>query len=139
MFVANRKIRVLVPKLVAEAYESESGEIDGCLRDAGMDVIYMGLGETAETIAATAVREDVDVIELSLQGGAHHSLCQRIVSLVRAKSLNDCLVVVCDTAPAENMQTLNEEGVSRVFPSGISPSAIVEYVQTNVRPPWALQ
>jgi methylmalonyl-CoA mutase C-terminal domain/subunit len=108
------------------------------LRDAGMDVIQPGLDQTAETIAATALREDVDVVSFS-QDDSHENLSQRVAALLRANSVADCLVVVCDSPLAVDEKSLTAQGISKVFPPGVPLNALVDYLQTNVRPPWALQ
>ncbi|HYJ88188.1 MAG TPA: cobalamin-dependent protein, partial [Pyrinomonadaceae bacterium] len=134
MFVSKRRIRVLVAKLSLDGHDRGAKVIVGFLRDAGMDVIYTDLRQTAEMIAEAAAREDVDVVGLSFLNGAHNTLCKRVVALLRAKSMDDCLVVVCDLVAQEDAQILNEQGISKVFPPGASPHAVVEYMQTNVRP-----
>lgn len=139
MFVSKRRIRVLVAKLGLNGQDSGAKAIGRFLRDAGMDVIYTGRDQTPEMIAAAARREDVDAVGFSFLNGANNSLCQRVVALLRANSMDDCLVVACDTLPLADAQSLKEQGISKAFPVGASPRAVVEYLQTSVRPPWPLQ
>jgi methylmalonyl-CoA mutase C-terminal domain len=138
MFVSQRRIRVLVPTVGCNGQAQRAQILAESLRDAGMDVIQPGLGQTAEMIAATALREDVDVVSFSLDD-THEDLCQRVAALLRANSLADCLVVVCDSPLAVDEHSLPAQGISKAFPPGVPLNALVDYLQTNVGPPWALQ
>jgi methylmalonyl-CoA mutase cobalamin-binding domain/chain len=135
MFVSNRKIRVLIAGIDND-HSRRTDELAGFLRDAGMDIIDSRC-ESPETIAAAAVRDDVDAVGMSVNG-VHNTVCQQIVALLRAKSVDDCLVVVCDTVPEDEAQNLEEQGISKAFPLGAPPSAVVDYLQAHVRPPWSL-
>jgi methylmalonyl-CoA mutase C-terminal domain/subunit len=136
MFVSNRKIRVLIAGIGTDNNESgRTNELAGFLRDAGMDIIGTERCETPESIAAAAIRGDVDVVGLSMNG-AHIPICERVVALLRANRMDDCLVVACDADDKD--QTLGKQGVSKAFRVGTSPSSVVEYLQSHVRPPWTI-
>ena len=138
MFVSNRKIRVLIAGVGIDDDEPRRANVlAGFLRDAGMDIVATWQCETPETIAAAAVKDDVDAVGISLNG-VHNTVCQRIAELLRANSMDDCLVVACDTVPEAAAQNLEEQGVSKAFPMGASPSAVAAYLQAHVRPPWSL-
>lgn len=136
MFVSNRKIRVLIAGNDNDE-SRRATELAGYLRDAGMDIIATRRCESPETIAEAAVRDDVDAVGISLNG-VHNTICEQIVALLRANSMDDCLVVVCDTVPEDGAQNLEKQGVSKAFPLGSPPSAVVDYLQAHVRPPWSL-
>ena len=91
---SNRKIRVLVAKPGLDGHDRGAKVIARALRDAGMEVIYTGLRQTPEMIAAAALQEDVDAVGVSILSGAHNTLCPRIVSLLRDQGLTDTLVVL---------------------------------------------
>src|SRR5256712_12410726 len=78
-----RKIRVLVAKPGLDGHDRGAKVIARALRDAGMEVIYTGLRQTPEMIAAAALQEDVDAVGVSILSGAHNTLCPRIVQLLR--------------------------------------------------------
>src|SRR5689334_10937259 len=84
MVQANKRIRVLVAKPGLDGHDRGAKVIARALRDAGMEVIYTGLRQTPEMIAAAALQEDVDAVGVSILSGAHNTLCPRIVSLLRA-------------------------------------------------------
>ena len=104
------------------------------LRDAGMEVIYTGLRQTPEMIAAAAVQEDVDAVGISILSGAHNTLCPRIVSLLHENGMDDTLVVVGGIVPQEDIPKLKEIGVSEIFLPGTSTEDIVSFIRSNVRP-----
>ena len=104
------------------------------LRDAGMEVIYTGLRQTPEMIAAAAVQEDVDAVGVSILSGAHNTLCPRIVQLLRKEGLDDCLVLVGGIVPQEDIPRLKEQGVAAVFIPGTSTENIIQFLRDNVKP-----
>lgn len=104
------------------------------LRDAGMEVIYTGLRQTPEMIATAALQEDVDAVGISILSGAHNTLCPRIVSLLREKGMDDCLVVVGGIIPQGDIPRLKEQGVAAVFLPGTSTGDIIAFLRENVQP-----
>ena len=84
-----RKIRVLVAKPGLDGHDRGAKVIARALRDAGMEVIYTGLRQTPEMIAAAALQEDVDAVGISILSGAHNTLCPRIVDLLRENGMDD--------------------------------------------------
>ncbi len=129
-----QKIRVLVAKPGLDGHDRGAKIIARALRDAGMEVIYTGLRQTPEMIAAAALQEDVDAVGVSILSGAHNTLCPRIISLLREKGMDDCLVVVGGIVPREDILRLKEQGVSEVFLPGTSTEDIVKFLRANVRP-----
>ena len=130
----DRKIRVLVAKPGLDGHDRGAKVIARALRDAGMEVIYTGLRQTPEMIAAAALQEDVDAVGVSILSGAHNTLCPRIVSLLREKGLDDCLVLVGGIVPKEDILRLKEQGVAEIFLPGTSTEDIVKFLRENVRP-----
>ncbi|MDQ3634512.1 MAG: cobalamin B12-binding domain-containing protein [Aridibacter sp.] len=131
--MSNRKIRVLVAKPGLDGHDRGAKIIARALRDAGMEVIYTGLRQTPEMIAAAALQEDVDAVGISILSGAHNTLCPRIVNLLRESGMDDTLVVVGGIVPQEDIIKLKEQGVSEVFLPGTSTVDIVEFLRNNVR------
>ena len=103
------------------------------LRDAGMEVIYTGLRQTPEMIAAAALQEDVDAVGISILSGAHNTLCPRIIELLRENGMDDCMVLVGGIVPQEDISDLKEKGVSEIFLPGTSTEDIVKFIRENVR------
>src|SRR5437773_2120421 len=129
-----RNIRVLVAKPGLDGHDRGAKVIARALRDAGMEVIYTGLRQTPEMIAAAALQEDVDAVGISILSGAHNTLCPRIVALLREQGMKDCLVVLGGIVPQEDIAKLKAEGVAEVFLPGTSTQDIVRFLRENVRP-----
>ena len=132
--MSNRKIRVLVAKPGLDGHDRGAKVIARALRDAGMEVIYTGLRQTPEMIAAAALQEDVDAVGVSILSGAHNTLCPRIVELLRAKGMDNVLVLVGGIVPQEDLPKLKQQGVAEVFLPGTSTEDIVKFLQENVKP-----
>src|SRR5215210_172849 len=131
--MAERKIRVLVAKPGLDGHDRGAKVIARALRDAGMEVIYTGLRQTPDMIAAAALQEDVDAVGISILSGAHNTLCPRIVSLLRENDMDDTLVLVGGIVPQEDIPELKANGVAEVFLPGTSTEDIVKFLRENVR------
>jgi len=131
---AERKIRVLIAKPGLDGHDRGAKIVARALRDAGMEVIYTGLRQTPEMIAAAALQEDVDVVGISILSGAHNTLCPRIVQLLRMNGMDNCLVTVGGIIPQEDIQRLKEQGVTEVFLPGSSTEDMITFLRENVRP-----
>ena len=131
--MSKRKIRVLVAKPGLDGHDRGAKVIARALRDAGMEVIYTGLRQTPEMIAAAALQEDVDAVGVSILSGAHNTLAPRIVQLLREKGMNDCLVLLGGIVPQEDIARLKEQGISEIFLPGTSTEDIVKFLHENVK------
>jgi len=103
------------------------------LRDAGMEVIYLGLRLTPEQIAEAAIQEDVDVVGLDCLSGAHMALFPKTVELLREKGGNDILVIGGGIIPKKDIPKLKEAGIIEIFGPGTSIDKIVQFIETNLR------
>jgi methylmalonyl-CoA mutase C-terminal domain/subunit len=131
--MSERKIRVLVAKPGLDGHDRGAKVIARALRDAGMEVIYTGLRQTPEMIAAAALQEDVDAVGISILSGAHNTLCPRIVDLLHENGMDETLVLVGGIVPQEDIPELKQKGVSEVFLPGTSTEEIVKFINENVR------
>jgi methylmalonyl-CoA mutase C-terminal domain/subunit len=128
-----KKIRVLVAKPGLDGHDRGAKIVARALRDAGMEVIYSGLHQTAEMIVETAVQEDVDVIGLSLLSGAHMTLFRDVTKLLKTKGMGDVLVVGGGIIPQEDVPALKKAGVAGCFGPGTTCEEIVEFIKKNVK------
>jgi methylmalonyl-CoA mutase C-terminal domain/subunit len=124
-----RKIRVVVAKPGLDGHDRGAKIIARALRDAGMEVIYTGLHQTPEQIAETVIQEDADAVGLSILSGAHMTLVPRIVELLNEQGVDDVVITVGGTIPAEDVPELKKLGISEVFTPGSSTDDIVEFVR----------
>ena len=99
-----------------------------------MEVIYTGLRQTPEMIAAAALQEDVDAVGVSILSGAHNTLCPRIVQLLREQQMDDCLVLLGGIVPQEDIPKLKAEGIAEIFLPGTSTEDIVKFLREHVKP-----
>ena len=129
---SKRKIRVVVAKPGLDGHDRGAKIIARALRDAGMEVIYTGLHQTPEQIAETVIQEDAHAVGLSILSGAHMTLVPRVVELLAAQGVDDVLVTVGGTIPADDIPELKELGVSAVFTPGASTQEIVDYLRGAV-------
>jgi methylmalonyl-CoA mutase C-terminal domain/subunit len=130
--MSERKIRVVVAKPGLDGHDRGAKIIARALRDAGMEVIYTGLHQTPEQIVETVIQEDADAVGLSILSGAHMTLVPRIVQLLREQGIEDVLVTVGGTIPADDIPELKDLGVSEVFTPGASTQDIVDYIRGAV-------
>src|SRR6059036_2231097 len=128
-----RKIRVLIAKPGLDGHDRGAKVIARALRDAGMEVIYTGLRQTPEMIAAAALQEDADVVGLSILSGAHNHIAPRLMDLLHAKGLDDVLVVIGGIIPDVDISKLKEIGVKGIFLPGTPMQEIVEFINANAR------
>ena len=128
-----RKIRVVVAKPGLDGHDRGAKIIARALRDAGMEVIYTGLHQTPEQIAATVIQEDADAIGLSILSGAHMTLVPRVVELLREQGAEDVVLTVGGTIPNDDIPELKKLGVAEIFTPGASTDEIVEFIRGAVR------
>ena len=133
--MSERKIRVVVAKPGLDGHDRGAKIIARALRDAGMEVIYTGLHQTPEQIAATVIQEDADAVGLSILSGAHMTLVPKIVEMLRQQGADDVLVTVGGTIPADDIPELKELGVAEVFTPGAPTDDIVEFLRSHVAAP----
>lgn len=124
-----RPIRVVVAKPGLDGHDRGAKVVAAALRDAGMEVIYTGLHQTPEMIAAAAVQEDADVIGLSILSGAHMTLIPRVAQLVKDMGREDILITGGGIIPKEDMDDLQEQGIGRLFGPGTPTSELVDYIK----------
>lgn len=129
----NRPVRVLVAKVGLDGHDRGAKVIATALRDAGMEVIYTGLRQTPEMVVNAALQEDVDAIGVSILSGAHMTVFPKILQLMKDKEMNDVLLTGGGIIPDDDMKTLNEMGVGKLFAPGTATTAIAEYIRTWVK------
>ncbi|HEY2318912.1 MAG TPA: cobalamin B12-binding domain-containing protein [Solirubrobacteraceae bacterium] len=124
-------IRVVVAKAGLDGHDRGVKIVARALRDAGVEVIYMGLHQTPEQIVQAAIQEDADAVGVSILSGAH--MTPRIVELLRARGAEDMLVFGGGIIPREDIPKLKALGVAELFTPGASTGAIVEWLRSSMR------
>jgi methylmalonyl-CoA mutase C-terminal domain/subunit len=128
-----RKLRVIIAKPGLDGHDRGAKVIARALRDAGMEVIYTGLRQTPEQIAAAALQEDADVVGLSILSGAHNHIAPQLMDLLTQKGLDDVLVVIGGIIPDVDVPRLKAIGVKGIFLPGTPMQEIIDFINANAR------
>jgi methylmalonyl-CoA mutase C-terminal domain/subunit len=129
-----RKLRILVAKPGLDGHDRGAKVVARALADAGHEVIYTGLHQTPEMIAATALQESVDAVGLSIMSGAHMTLFPAVLAALKAAGAGDVLVFGGGIIPAEDGEALKGQGVAAIFTPGTSTRHIIEWIERDLRP-----
>ena len=127
-----RTYRVVVAKPGLDGHDHGAKTITRALRDHGFEVIYTGLHQTPEQIAATVLQEDADAVGLSLLSGAHLTLFPRVMDELRARDLGDILVFGGGVIPDADARALKAQGVAQIFGPGSSLKAISGWLEAEL-------
>lgn len=126
--MTKKKIRILIAKPGLDGHDRGAKVVARALKDAGFEVIYTGLHQTAEMIVKTAIEEDVDVIGLSILSGAHMTYFPKILQLMKENGLDDVLLFGGGIIPEEDKEKLYSMGVGKLFGPGTPTKEIVDYI-----------
>jgi methylmalonyl-CoA mutase C-terminal domain/subunit len=132
--VGTPKVRILIAKPGLDGHDRGAKVVARALRDAGYEIIYTGLHQTPEMIAAAAVQEDVDAIGLSILSGAHNVLLPRLMDLLRQQGVEDIKVFAGGVIPDDDIPGLQAAGIAAIFTPGSSLEEIVTWVREHVKP-----
>ncbi len=122
-----KRIRILIARLGMDAHWRGSIVVARALRDAGMEVVYIG-NQMPQNIVETAIQEDADVIGLSTLSGNHMILAPEVVETLRKKGVEDKAVVLGGTIPPGDIPKLKESGIAQVFGPGTPLKEIIRFV-----------
>src|SRR5215468_8840337 len=125
----SRPIRVLIAKPGLDGHDRGAKVIARALRDAGMEVIYSGLRQTPEQVAAAAIQEDVDVVGLSILSGAHNVLFPEILKLLKERGGDDIVVLAGGIIPDKDIEGLKALGIREIFLPGTPTQTLVDFIQ----------
>lgn len=130
--MGDNKIKVLIGKPGLDGHDRGAKVVARALRDAGFEVVYTGLHQTPEQIAATAIQEDVDVIGVSSLAGAHMYLFPRILELLKEQGAEDIPVFGGGIIPDDEIALLKKAGIKELFTPGSTVQATVDWIKANV-------
>ena len=131
--MSERQIRILIAKPGLDGHDRGAKVVARALRDAGYEVIYTGLRQTPEQIAAAAIQEDVDAVGLSILSGAHNALLPEITRLLKEQGAEDILVFAGGIIPEQDITTLKGAGIDAIFLPGTSTKDIVHYLEDRFK------
>lgn len=125
-------IKVIVTMIGLDGHTTGGEVVSMILRDAGFDVVYLGVNQTPEMIVEAAIQEDVDAIGISSHA-SNYSQIEELMDLVKKNDLDDVLVVCGGNIPKRQIEGLTAIGVAKVFVPGSSGHEIVDYLVSNTR------
>ena len=134
MSEAPRKLRILVAKPGLDGHDRGAKVVARALADAGYEVVYTGLHQTPEMIAAAAVQEAVDAVGLSIMSGAHMTLFPAVIAALKGRGVGDTVVFGGGIVPKDDLPKLAEMGVAKIFTPGASTNEIIDWVENFLRP-----
>lgn len=129
-----RRLRLLVGKVGLDGHDRGAKIIARAFREAGHEVIYTGLHQTAEMVVQTAIQEDVDAVCLSILSGAHMTLLPRVIDLLREQGAGDVVLLGGGIIPDDDIPRLKAAGILEVFTPGSKLVDIISYLESHVRP-----
>jgi len=122
-----KRVRILIARLGMDAHWRGSIVVARALRDAGIEVVYIG-NQMPQNIVEIAIQEDVDVIGLSTLSGNHMILAPEVVEALRKKGIEDKAVVLGGTIPPDDIPKLKLAGIAQVFGPGTPLKEIIRFV-----------
>ena len=123
-----RKIRIVMAKPGLDGHDRGIKVLASAYRDAGMEVIYLGLRQTSEMIVGAALQEDADVIALSSLNNAHNTIFTDVLDLMKKNNLEDVLLVGGGIIPQDDVDSLEEMGVGKLFGPGTPVQSTIDYI-----------
>ena len=124
-----KNIKILMAKPGLDGHDRGIKILARAYRDAGMDVIYLGLRQTPQMIVTAAIQEDVDVIALSILSGAHMTIFPKVITMLKEQGEYNMLITGGGIIPKEDMQKLKVLGVGKLFGPGSSVNESLTYIQ----------
>ena len=128
-----RKIRIVMAKPGLDGHDRGIKVLAAAYRDAGMEVIYLGLRQTPEMIVSSALQEDADVIALSSLNNAHNTIFVNVLSLMEEKGLDNVLLVGGGIIPKKDIEVLENKGVGKLFGPGTPVQETIDYILNWVK------
>ena len=128
----SKKIKVIITMIGLDDHSVGGVVVSSILRNAGIEVVYLGTYQTPEMIVQAAVQEDVDAIGISSHA-SNYSQIEETIDLLREKKMNDVLVICGGTIPKKQISRLKEKGVAEVFTPESTSESIINYIVSNVR------
>ena len=124
--------KILLAKLGLDGHDRGVKVIARAFRDAGMEVVYLGMRVTPDQIAQAALQEDADVVGISILSGAHMRLIPRLTQALNDRDAGDVVLLVGGTIPEEDVKPLHDIGVQGVFPVGTFTQTMIDFINSSL-------
>lgn len=129
----NQAIKVIITKIGLDAHDRGAIVVANLLKEAGMEVVYLGRFQTPESIVKSALEEDAEVIGLSCMSPNHVLLVPDLIDLLKKEELDDILVIAGGIIPEPYASQLKDAGVKEIFGAATPSGQIVNFIQSNVQ------
>ena len=133
MAMKEKRIKVIISKVGLDGHDRGAKVVASLLKEAGMEVVYLGMYQMPVDIVQTAIDEDADVIGVSFLSGEHLTFTPNLVEEMKKQGLDDVLLIAGGVIPPEDIPTIKEMGIDEVFIAGTLTRPIIDYIQNNVR------
>ena len=130
--MGEQRIKVIITKVGLDGHDRGAKVVAALLKEAGMEVVYLGMYQSVEGIVKAAIDEDADVIGVSYLSGEHLVYTPRIVEAMRKNGLEDVLLIAGGSFPPEDIPVMKEMGINEVFRGGALTDTIVHFIRDNV-------
>jgi len=127
-----RSRRVLIASIGLDGHELGALIVSRALRDAGIEVIYLGLNQTPEQVVEAAIQEDVDIIGISSMSGIHLAALSDLLEYLKSRGAQRITVIIGGIIPLEDIATLEALGVRKVFPEGTHTNKIIDFIKREI-------
>ena len=124
--------KILLAKLGLDGHDRGVKVIARAFRDAGMEVVYLGMRVTPDQVAQAALQEDADVVGISILSGAHMRLIPRLTQALNDRGAEDVVLLVGGTIPEDDVAPLQEMGVQGVFPVGTFTQTMIDFINSSL-------
>ncbi len=121
--------KVLISKVGHDGHDRGAKLLTTVLRDAGIEVVYLGKNQMPEAIVEAALQEDVDVVGISFLAGDHLKFSPRLVKLMKERGLDKVPLIAGGVIPRQDIRVLKDQGVAEVFPPGTTTSQVVDFIR----------
>ena len=128
----NRTPKILLAKLGLDGHDRGVKIIARAFRDAGMEVVYLGMRVTPDQVAQAALQEDADVVGISILSGAHMRLIPRLTQALKDRDAGDVILLVGGTIPEGDVEPLHDMGVQGVFPVGTFTQTMIDFINSSL-------
>lgn len=128
-----KKIKVVISKVGLDGHDRGAKVVSSLLKEAGMEVVYLGMYQMPEDIIRAAIDEDADVIGVSYLSGEHLVFTPKIIGEMKKHGLDDVLFIAGGVIPPEDIPTLRQMGVNKIFVAGSLTKPFVEYIRSHAR------
>ncbi len=122
----------MIASIGLDGHELGALIVSRALRDAGMEVVYLGLNQTPEQVVGAAIQENVDIIGISSMSGIHLAALPDLLECLRNRGAHGMIVIVGGIIPPEDIETLEKSGVKKVFPEGSHTYKIIDFIKKEI-------